>query len=119
MTEITAAKAKYRASIYALNRTLDSLHHGNVEPLYKAAIILERNKDRHHAREPETNVSLREEMSQKAEMWGEKASRQHNRTFSRGGLTLGCLSICLSPTLLRLQDDEGALVQVYTQSSPL
>lgn len=85
---------------------------------YKAAINLKRNKDRHHTGEPETNVSLREEMSQKAEMWGEKASRQHNHTFSRGGLTLGCLSACLSSTLLRLQHDEGALVQVYTQSSP-
>lgn len=31
-------------------------------------------------------------------MWGEKASRQHNPTFSRGGLTLAaCLFACLLP----------------------
>lgn len=86
--------------------------------LYKAAINLERNKDRHHTGEPETTASLRGEVSQKTEMCEEKASRQHNHTFSRGSLTLACLSISLSSTLLRLQDDEGALVQVYTQSCP-
>lgn len=92
-------------------------------PSWKCGVLVQscsqsaRNKDRHHTGEPETNMSLREEMSQRAEMWREKASRQHNHTFSRGGLTLGGLSICLSATLLWLQDDEGALVQVYAQSS--
>lgn len=75
-------------------------------PSWKCGVLVQscsqsaRNKDRHHTGEPETNMSLREEMSQRAEMWREKASRQHNHTFSRGGLTLGGLSICLSATLL-------------------
>lgn len=94
------------------------MHSGHFPPWWDCAASLqiccqsERNKSRHLTGEPETNMSLREETPQKAEMWGGKATRSHNQTSSRGGLT----SVCLPATLLQLQHHEGALVQICTRS---
>lgn len=60
-------------------------------------------------------VAQRRNVSESKDV-GNKASREHNHTSSKGDLTLGCLSICLSLTFRRLQDDEGALVRVRTPS---
>lgn len=70
-------------------------------------IILERNKDRQCTAESETNVSVREEMSLKAQM-GKKVFLTTQSHFQQGRSDFR-LPVCYSALTA---DDEGVLVQV-------
>lgn len=78
-----------------------------------AVTSLETKQRQAPQRRAETAVSLRRNVSESRDV----GTGGDNHTFSRGDLTLGCLSICLSFTLLRLQDDGPSLHPVQSSLS--
>ena len=116
-TGITAAKAINTSSLRSENLTISSTTE-MLESRYKSCHqSAEKQRAAPRWRARDQRVTQRRKCHRKQKDVGRKGFQTTQSHFQQGRSDfIRCLTICLSAAPLRLRDDEGALVQVYTPS---